>query len=109
MQTPFVKIVVTAQVGDSEPIEIATADAPITVDANGNATITLGKTLGDGATESAPCLNHKPVQHRDFKPPWCEACGEFGGGGGWLVENKTGRPERILSDEQWEQMTADKE
>lgn len=92
MQTPFVKIVVTAQVGDSEPIEIATADAPITVDANGNATITLGKTISDALTEPTPCHNHKPVQHRDFKPPWCETCGEFGGGGGWLKDPEPGKP-----------------
>lgn len=23
----------------------------------------------------APCVDHKPVQHRDLKPPWCNACG----------------------------------
>lgn len=22
-----------------------------------------------------PCENHKPVQHRDRKPPWCNECG----------------------------------
>lgn len=22
-----------------------------------------------------PCENHKEVQHRDQKPPWCNACG----------------------------------
>ena len=21
------------------------------------------------------CLDHRPVQHRDARPPWCKACG----------------------------------
>lgn len=25
--------------------------------------------------EMAVCSNHKPVQHRDGKPPWCNKCG----------------------------------
>ena len=25
--------------------------------------------------EPNACLDHKPVQHRDGKPPWCNACG----------------------------------
>lgn len=24
---------------------------------------------------SRPCVNHKPIQHRDGKPPWCKECG----------------------------------
>lgn len=26
------------------------------------------------------CENHKPVQHRDGKPPWCKKCGLTEGG-----------------------------
>jgi hypothetical protein len=22
-----------------------------------------------------PCLDHREIQHRDGKPPWCDACG----------------------------------
>lgn len=25
--------------------------------------------------EPPPCENHKEIQHRDGKPPWCNACG----------------------------------
>lgn len=25
--------------------------------------------------EMAMCPDHKPVQHRDGKPPWCNKCG----------------------------------
>lgn len=31
-------------------------------------------------TRPAPCHNHKPVQHRDNKPPWCKQCGLTAGG-----------------------------
>lgn len=41
-------------------------------------------TEAPGIPVKKECPDHKPVQHRDFKPPWCETCGEFGGGGGWL-------------------------
>lgn len=78
MQAPSVKIVVTAQVGDNEPIEIATADAQLVTDANGNVSISLGSQAPDLPSDEQACTNHKPVQHRDAKPPWCEACGEFG-------------------------------
>lgn len=30
--------------------------------------------LADALIEECPGP-HKPVQHRDFKPAWCEACG----------------------------------
>lgn len=25
--------------------------------------------------QTCPAEHHRPVQHRDRKPPWCEACG----------------------------------
>lgn len=36
-------------------------------------------TLDCTPTETADpaCTNHKPVQHRDGKTPWCNACGSF--------------------------------
>lgn len=27
------------------------------------------------AVTPPPCANHKETQHRDAKPPWCNACG----------------------------------
>lgn len=29
-----------------------------------------------GTVGSVQCDQHKPVQHRDGKPPWCRACGK---------------------------------
>lgn len=28
-----------------------------------------------GPEEMIVCSGHKPVQHRDGKPPWCKKCG----------------------------------
>lgn len=36
------------------------------------------------------CANHRPTQHRDGKPPWCNACGLTAGGGD-PVSSLTGR------------------
>lgn len=27
-------------------------------------------------TQTAVCPNHKPVQHSDSNPPWCNRCGK---------------------------------
>lgn len=32
----------------------------------------IGVSIGDVSIE---CAKHKPRQHRDAKPPWCDACG----------------------------------
>lgn len=39
-------------------------------------------TLRDTITSAAldPCPDHKPVQHRDGSPPWCNTCGRTLGG-----------------------------
>ena len=29
----------------------------------------------EGGTLEPVCDDHKPVQHRDGKPPWCDGCG----------------------------------
>lgn len=36
------------------------------------------------------CTNHKPVQHRDGLPPWCNVCGRMADG---LFPKKRPRPE----------------
>lgn len=93
-----VKITINAQVGDGNAHEIGTADLPIAADANGKVTLNLEQAIRDALCDHthvantsgkpepilAPeqwdklkagrCGNHKPVQHRDGKPPWCNTC-----------------------------------
>lgn len=33
-----------------------------------------------GTERAAPCPDHRPVQHRDARPPWCNSCGLTEGG-----------------------------
>lgn len=52
-----------------------------------------------GVPAQPECDNHKPVQHRDGRPPWCNECGAFGGGGGWMTRrcetvDEHGRPRK---------------
>lgn len=43
-----------------------------------NATVVDGRivlrTWVDELNHNPPCKNHRPVQHRDGKPPWCHIC-----------------------------------
>ncbi|QFP94943.1 hypothetical protein SEA_OHMYWARD_61 [Gordonia phage OhMyWard] len=43
-----------------------------------NAKVVNGKvvlqTYKDMLNENPPCKHHRPVQHRDGKPPWCYLC-----------------------------------
>ncbi|QPL14709.1 hypothetical protein SEA_SCHWARTZ33_64 [Gordonia phage Schwartz33] len=32
------------------------------------------QTYTDMLNENPPCKHHRPVQHRDRKPPWCYLC-----------------------------------
>ena len=35
----------------------------------------IDRELGIGPERAAPCADHRPVQHRDARPPWCNTCG----------------------------------
>lgn len=44
-----------------------------------NATVVDGhvivRTWEDELNANPPCPDHRPIQHRDAKPPWCPECG----------------------------------
>lgn len=40
----------------------------------------LGIDHQPGTERAVPCPAHRPVQHRDARPPWCNACGLTEGG-----------------------------
>lgn len=48
---------VFVQIGDGELFEVGTVDIPINI------------------TAGSDDHDHKLVQHRDGKPPWCQTCG----------------------------------
>lgn len=84
-----------ARIGDSEVLnEIATMDVnastePITDDSRrpgdaAEATVRVAFDLANALRKAADEIDaqqipadheHKPVQHRDGKPPWCKGCG----------------------------------
>lgn len=109
------KIIISAQVGDGEPIEVGEATVPLKLEATpivqlekagaftqltitGTDGQTIAQAISDALcghthvanTSGKPepiltpeqwdklkagrCGNHKPVQHRDGKPPWCNTC-----------------------------------
>ena len=56
------------------------ADQPIVINGEPvvNAKVVNGvvvlQTYKDMLNENPPCKHHRPVQHRDGKPPWCYLC-----------------------------------
>lgn len=77
-----IQLGVWLSVGDNPPIHVGVADveAKTTTTADGitiEATPAISDALrqaADALTRPVYCANHKPVQHRDGKPPWCDEC-----------------------------------
>lgn len=91
--TMNIKLIISAQVGDDEPIQVGETILPLdlevvptvqveTAGAYAQVTITgagsdrIEQAIRAALCDCQPCANHKPVQHRDGRPPWCNACGE---------------------------------
>lgn len=83
---------VLIQVAGMDPVEVGTIEIPI----HAGAPERIGKEIAQAFVSiGSDEHEHKPVQHRDGKPPWCNECGLTADGEEPYRPNRRNAPDAV--------------